>query len=248
MTIDIIILGMLSFFLISTLYSSVGHGGASGYLAVMALLSFPPAEIKPVALILNIVVASIGSYRYIKAGYFDKKVFSVFAVFSLPLAFLGGFISIDDTLFTWVAGVFLIVSALLIIQKTLQKEQKEYTVQPVAMWKAGLTGGSIGFISGLIGIGGGIFLSPLLLLFRWATPKHISGISALFIVVNSVLGLSGHMSSIQSVPENTFYWLFAVILGGITGSYLGSKKMNTKGIFIVLTIVLMTAGVKMLFF
>lgn len=248
MSIDLIIIGFLSFFVIATLYSSVGHAGASGYLAVMALLSFPSHEIKPVSLILNIIVAAIGSYRYLKAGYFDKKIFWLFAAFSIPMAFLGGYFKVDDKLFKLLAGIFLALSAIMIALKTIQKAKQEYEVVPVPLWKAGLIGSTIGYVSGLIGVGGGIFLSPLLMLFRWASPKNVSGISALFILVNSILGLSGHISALSKIPDNSYLWVIAVVIGGFLGSYFGTKKINSKGIYIILSIVLMTAGVKMLLF
>lgn len=248
MSVDLIIIGFLSFFVIATLYSSVGHAGASGYLAVMALLSFPSHEIKPISLILNIIVATIGSYRYLKAGYFDKKIFWLFAAFSIPMAFVGGYFKADDKLFKLLAGIFLVLSAIMIALKTTQKTKQEYEVMPVRTWKAGLIGSTIGYVSGLIGIGGGIFLSPILMLFRWASPKNVSGISALFILVNSVLALLGHISSLKKIPDNTYYWVIAVIIGGLIGSYFGTKKINAKGIYIVLSIVLMTAGIKMLLF
>jgi uncharacterized protein len=248
MNVDLLVLAGLLFFIISSLYATVGHAGASGYLAVMALLSFPAQEIKPVSLILNIVVAAIGSYRYLKEGYFDKKVFLLFAVFSIPMAFAGGYFKVEEKQFKLLAGAFLIISAIMIALKTFQKNKRDYEVVSVPVWKAGLIGGAIGYVSGLIGIGGGIFLSPLLMLFHWAKPKNVSGIAALFILVNSVLGLLGHVSSLSSVPRHTFFWVLAVTAGGFLGSYVGTKKIDTKGIYIVLIIVLVTAGAKMLFF
>lgn len=248
MNIEFIIIGCVSFFSIATLYSSVGHAGASGYLAVMALMVFPSQEIKATSLILNILVASIASYRYLKEGYFDKKVFMYFAIFSIPLAFVGGYFKIDDKLFKVLAGVFLILSSLMIASKTFQKTTQVYDIQPVASWKAGIIGSIIGFISGLIGVGGGIFLSPILMLGKWASPKNVSGISALFILVNSVIALLGYISNIKHVPTNIQYWIVAVILGGLLGSYLGTKKVKIAGIYVLLAIVLFSAGVKMIFF
>lgn len=245
---EFIIIGILSFFTIATLYSSVGHAGASGYLAVMALMAFPSQEIKPTSLILNILVASIASYRYLKEGYFDKKVFIYFAIFSIPLAFVGGYFKIDDKVFKILAGVFLIASSLMIVSKTIQKTAQVYDIQSVPFWKAGIIGSIIGFISGLIGVGGGIFLSPILILGKWASPKNVSGISALFILVNSVIALLGYISNIKHVPANIQYWIGAVILGGLLGSFLGTKKVKTTGIYVLLAIVLFSAGAKMIFF
>jgi len=248
MPLDAILLGFLCFFVIAALYSTVGHAGASGYLAVMALLSFPSHEIKPVSLILNIIVASIASYRFLKEGYFDKKVFLLFAGFSIPMAFVGGYFKADDHVFKLLAGIFLLLSALMVVYRITQSKAQTYAVKPVKAWKAGLLGSAIGYTSGLIGVGGGIFLSPILLLSQWALPKNISGTSALFILVNSVLGLAGHVSAINSIPKNTFYWMGAVVLGGLLGSHLGTQKIKTNGIYIVLSVVLFSAGIKMLFF
>ncbi|MFN4145104.1 MAG: sulfite exporter TauE/SafE family protein [Runella sp.] len=248
MTFDLILLGCLLFFTIATLYSTVGHAGASGYLAVMALLAFPSQEIKATSLILNILVASIASYRYLKAGYFDKRVFLYFAAFSLPLAFAGGYFKVDDEVFKLIAGIFLLLSAVLILIRVFQPLRQEYTVRTVRWWQAGIIGSVVGYISGVIGVGGGIFLSPILMLYRWASPRHVSGISAMFILVNSIIALVGYAPNIKQAPANIGFWIGAVVAGGFLGSYLGTKKINITGIYIFLAIVLTTAGVKMIFF
>ncbi|MFN3874329.1 MAG: sulfite exporter TauE/SafE family protein, partial [Flavobacteriales bacterium] len=173
------------FFLIAALYSSVGHAGASGYLAVMALLSFAPETIKPASLILNVAVAGIASWRYLRAGCFGWKVFWPLAAIALPLAFIGGMLKLPARVFAIAAGAFLIASALLMAWRAWRRpEEREH--RPMPFIAALAVGAPIGFISGIIGVGGGIFLSPVLIQGRWAGLREVSGISALFILVNSI--------------------------------------------------------------
>lgn len=241
-----IVVGCLLFFSIAVLYSSIGHAGASGYLAVMALLSFAPESIKPTSLILNILVAAIASYRFISQGYFDKRIFLSFIVFSLPTAFLGGYLKLSPFYFKLIAGTFLIISAVLLL---LKRQSSDYQLKEIKQqWLYSAVFGSlIGFVSGIIGVGGGIFLTPVILLLGWTTVKNASGISALFILLNSVSGLLGHLSSLNKLDANSPYWIFAVITGGILGSYLGTKKFNNRVIIYCLFVVLLTAGLKFIF-
>lgn len=231
------------FSLIAALYSSVGHAGASGYLAVMALLSFSPETIKPTSLALNITVALIASYNFIKNGYFDRKIFIPLIITSIPAAFLGGYISLSPEYFKIFAGVFLISSAFLLIGKQFLKPQAEFG-REVPYGMSLLAGVVIGFISGLIGVGGGIFLSPLLILSNWTDVKKASGIAALFILVNSIAGLAGHVVSFKNFDSHIIYWIMAVGLGGFVGSYLGTMKFNKKIITSALFIILLSAGCK----
>lgn len=231
------------FALIATLYSSVGHAGASGYLAIMALLSFQPEIIKPTSLVLNIVVAAIASYNFIRNGYFDKKIFFPLIITSIPAAFLGGYFQLSPEYFKIFAGIFLICSALLLVGKQFLKPQAEL-VRKVPYSMSILAGAVIGFISGLIGVGGGIFLSPLLILTNWSDVKKTSGIAALFILVNSIAGLAGHVISFKSFDPNIFYWIVAVSVGGAAGSYLGTMKFDKKIITLCLFLILLSAGVK----
>ena len=243
MTTDIFILAFFLFLIIATLYSSVGHAGASGYLAVMALLSFAPETIKPTSLVLNIVVASIASVKFIRSGYFDRKIFMAFILTSIPLAFFGGYITIGPKYFKLMAGIFLIISALLLIVKTyIKPTQATPCPMPVAY---GLTIGSIiGLVSGLIGVGGGIFLSPILIIANWTTVRNASGIAALFILCNSIAGLAGHLTALPTLDANIGYWIVAVVIGGLAGSYLGTIKFNNKMIITCLFLVLLSAGLK----
>jgi len=236
----------LLFFLIAVLYSSIGHAGASGYLAIMALLSFAPESIKPTSLILNITVALIASFRFIKEGYFDKKIFLAFVLFSVPASFIGGMFTLPAFYFKILSGVFLIISAIMLLFKKPSKTEELTEIKNLWLWSA-VFGTLIGFVSGIIGVGGGIFLTPLILMLGWTKLKNVSGISALFILLNSISGLMGHLSSLNKLDSHIVYWVIAVILGGLAGSYMGAKKFNNRVIIYCLFIVLLSAGLKFIF-
>jgi uncharacterized protein len=242
MDFSFIILTFALLLLIAFLYSSVGHAGASGYLAVLALLSFPLESIKPTSLVLNIVVSLIASYKFISAGYFNRKVFLSFALTSIPFAFVGGYLKIEPYWFKIFAGFFLLSSATLLLVKAYIKPRIE--LAPVNIYFAATIGAVIGLISGLLGVGGGIFLSPLIILLGYANIKDASGIAALFILCNSILGLAGHYLSLQTLDTSVVLWILAVAIGGYIGSHFGSKKFNNKFIVLFLFIVLVTAGLK----
>jgi uncharacterized protein len=239
---EMVAVAFMLFMLVAFLYSSVGHAGASGYLAVMALLSFPINSIKPTSLVLNIVVSVIASYKFISQGYFNKKVFWSFALTSIPFAFAGGYLEIDPAWFKIFAGVFLLISGALLIVKGYLKPADE--TKPLNYFLSATLGAVIGLVSGLIGVGGGIFLSPLIILMGYARVKEASGIAALFILCNSVLGLLGHYAALQSVDNNIIWWIGAVAIGGLIGAHLGSKKLNNKFIIALLFVVLISAGLK----
>ena len=246
MTTDSILLAFFLFLTIATLYSSVGHAGASGYLAVMAILSFAPETIKPTSLILNIIVAAIASVKFIRAGCFDKKIFLAFIITSIPLSFIGGYLTISPKYFKLIAGVFLVISALFLIIKTYIKPTSDKT-KPMPTAYGLIIGSIIGLVSGLVGVGGGIFLSPIIIMANWTTVKNASGISALFILCNSLAGLAGHVTALNKLDNNITYWVIAVIIGGFIGSYLGTIKFNNKVIITCLFLVLLTAGLKFIF-
>lgn len=229
-------------FCIALLYSSVGHAGASGYIAVMTLLSVAPASIKPVALALNIMVASIGSWQFWRAGYFSWTLFWPFALLAVPLAFVGGALQLPATHFKMLLGVILLYSA----WRFLVRPAAERPARPPARWQALGSGGVIGLLSGLTGTGGGIFLTPLLLLMRWATVKHAAAISAVFILLNSIAGLLGHVSSTRSFPSFVLLLVAAAALGGSIGSYWGSRRLDPVVIKRFLALVLLIAGTKLL--
>ncbi|WP_452601319.1 sulfite exporter TauE/SafE family protein [Pontimicrobium sp. MEBiC06410] len=228
--------------IISFLYASVGHGGASGYLALMALFSFAPEIMKPTALLLNLFVAGIAFYHYYKAGYFNKKLFMSFAIASIPMAFVGGRLTIDASIYKKILALLLIF-AILKIMNVFGREQS--TVKNIKIWEGIIVGAIIGFFSGLIGIGGGIILSPVILLFHWGKMKEAAAVSALFIWVNSASGLVGQLSSGASLPKETILFVLFALIGGFLGGYYGSKKFNNKHLRYLLAFVLVLASFKL---
>lgn len=242
MTVELIVFLTLAVFIIAFLYSSVGHAGASGYIAVMTLFSLTPEQIKPTALALNILVAAIGSWQFWRAGHFSWKLFWPFALLSFPLAFLGGYLNLPAQVFKIVIGVVLLFSAIRFLMPQPVDEKVMEPPKPVAIG----VGAGLGLLSGLTGTGGGIFLTPLLLLMRWATVKNTAAVSAVFILLNSISGLLGNISATKSIPTFILPLAIAVLVGGVFGSYLGSKKLAPLAIKRLLAIVLMIAGFKLI--
>lgn len=228
--------------MVAFLYAAVGHGGASGYLALMALWSFPVSVMKPTALVLNLFVAAISFIAYARKGHFNGKLFLPFAVASIPLAFVGGMIEVDASIYNKVLAV-LLVFAILRMLGLLGKDNSE--TREVPLWQGLITGGLIGFFSGMIGIGGGIILSPLILLMKWGTMKEAAAVSAAFIWVNSAAGLLGFVNrGITIEPQAA--WLVAIaLIGGILGGYLGSFKFNNLLLKRLLAFVLIIACCKL---
>jgi len=222
----------------------VGHGGASGYLALMALFSFAPETMKPTALILNLFVAGISFFYYYKEGHFNKNLFIPFAIASIPLAFLGGTIDIEASVYKKILAI-LLVFAILKMLNVFGKE-KEGT-KKVELWQGLVVGGIIGFFSGLIGIGGGIILTPIILLLHWGNMKEAAAVSALFIWVNSASGFVGQLSSGVRLEIETFVLVAVALVGGVLGGYYGSKKINNKKLRYILAFVLAIACFKLFF-
>jgi uncharacterized membrane protein YfcA len=234
----------LLLFIVATLYSSVGHGGASGYLALMAFFSFEPDTMRPSALLLNVFVSLIAFMQYYRSGYFQWKLFVPFAVASIPAAFLGGLITVDAGLYKKILGVLLFFP---IIKLAGIKFQTEQSIKKIKNYSALIIGAVIGFVSGMIGIGGGIILSPVILLLHWADMKHTAAVSALFIFVNSVAGLAGlFANSFEYKPEMGMMIAIA-FAGGLTGSYFGARKFGSELLKKLLATVLLVASVKLLF-
>lgn len=230
--------------IISFLYASIGHGGASGYLALMALFSFAPETMKPTALLLNLFVAGISFYYYYKAGHFNKKLFLTFALTSIPLAFIGGSIEVDTSIYKKILAVLLVFAILKMLNVFGKTSSK---IIPVKLWQGLIAGGIIGFFSGLIGIGGGIILTPLILLLHWGNMKEAAAVSALFIWVNSVAALVGQFSSGVELEKSAFLMVVFALIGGVLGGYLGSKKINNQWLRYVLSFVLIIASIKLFF-
>ncbi len=229
---------------VSFLYSSVGHGGASGYLALMALFSFAPENMKSTALLLNIAVAGISFIYYFKAGHFNKKLFTVFAITSIPMAYAGGTLEVDASVYKKILAVLLVFAIL----KMLNIFGKENTiVRPVKLWYGLITGAVIGFFSGLIGIGGGIILTPIILLLHWGKMKEAAAVSALFIWVNSIAGLFGQIQSGITMKSESLLLVGLAIVGGLLGGYYGSKKINNEKLRYILAFTLIIACAKLIF-
>lgn len=226
--------------LVALLYASVGHGGASGYLAVMALAGLAPELLKPTALSLNLLVSGLALLAFGRAGYFRGRLFWPFAAFSIPTAFLGGRWVLDSAWFYGVLGVVLAISAVRLCLPL--REPVDETAPPI--WAVALAGSIMGFVSGLIGVGGGIFLTPFLLLFGWARAKTASAVSAPFIFVNSAAGLAGHALGGQAVPSLWLSLAPAVLIGGFIGSRWGSRVAQPKHIRWALAAVLAVATAK----
>lgn len=228
------------------LYSSVGHAGASGYLAVMALFGLAPETMKPTALALNIVVAALATYRYTRAGQSDGKLLLPFIVTSIPAAFIGGLIHLPAIYYRPLVGGILLLSALQFFITATRARVEDDHIHTPSFIVALFAGACLGLLAGLTGTGGGIFLSPLLLLNHWAPTRRASGIAAGFILVNSIAGLAGTRFSVESLPSALPFWMIAALLGGWIGTWLGTKQLSVPAIRRMLGIVLLIAGGKML--
>ena len=228
------------------LYSSVGHAGASGYLAAMALFGLAPEVMKPTALVLNLLVATVGTIRFARAGHFSWQLFWPFAVLSIPCAYLGGMQKLPVTTYKIVLGCVLLFAAWRMACHAVKRPDEKSTARPVNLLLALVLGAGLGFLSGLTGVGGGIFLSPLLLLFGWASVRQTAGVSVVFILVNSAAGLLGHWRSVQSVPPEIVWWAPAALLGGLIGSELGSRRLAPMTMRRLLALVLLIAGIKLI--
>jgi len=233
-------------FIAATLYSSVGHAGASGYLAAMALFGIAPETMRPAALALNVLVASLATYRFTRAGQNDLKLLLPFVIASIPAAFIGGMIHIPPAFYKPLIGIILLLSAFQLLRTARTSKQKDRKVQQPPLAASLATGAGLGLLAGLSGTGGGIFLSPLLLFMGWAPTRNVSGVAASFILVNSISGLLGNISSLQALPSALSVWAGAVLLGGLVGTQLGTRTLTIPGIRIMLALVLVIAGGKML--
>lgn len=242
MTSLLLLLLLLS--LVAFLYSSVGHGGASGYLAVMAIMGVAPAMMKSSALVMNLAVSLFSFIGFYRAGHFRLKLFLPFALASIPMAFVGGTMTLSDSIYKKILAVCILFSIVRLIYKFDTDENN----RPIPIWAGVLSGGLIGLLSGMIGIGGGIILSPLMLLMRWANLKETAAVSALFIFVNSLSGLYGQLQKGGiSLPENMQWAVLATIIGGLAGSYFGSQKFNVPTLKRLLAVGLVIACLKLIF-
>jgi hypothetical protein len=238
-----LLLGLI--FFVAFAYSSVGHGGASGYLAALSFFGFAPAAMAPSALLLNLLVAGLSFVAYWRAGHFVWRLLWPFLLTSIPFAFLGGLLGISPRVYlVLLAAVLLFASFRLFVNPTAS--QQESFVSPPTFWVALPVGAAIGFLSGMVGVGGGIFLSPLVILLGWADAKRTAAVSAAFIWINSVAGLYGHLSR-TSVDWPTMLWLVgAAFIGGALGSTLGARRFRGLWLRRILAVVLLFAVLKLL--
>ena len=243
MSADYVLLLGAGIFIVAILYSSVGHAGASGYIAVMSLMSLAPEVIKPTALALNILVATIASWHFLRAGHFAWRSFWPFALLAMPMAFVGGHLTLPAQAFKVLVGLVLLASA----ARFMMSSRDEPAVGEPPVVPAAASGAVIGLLSGLTGTGGGIFLTPLLLHLRWAQAKRAAAVSALFILLNSSAGLAGNIASTRHWPDYLVPLLACAAVGGFIGSYLGSRHFAPVVIKRFLAAVLLVAGLKLIF-
>jgi len=228
--------------LAALLYSSVGHGGASGYLAVMALFGLDPALMKPAALTMNIFVTLLLLSRLSHAGHFNWRLFTPFIITSVPMAFLGGAYTVNSSAYQIIVGLALILA----MGRMLFMTENNDTISKPVIWVALPVGAILGFISGLTGVGGGIFLSPLLLIFNWTNMRGSAAIAAAFILVNSIAGIAGYATTTHQWPDGIPVLVITALTGAIIGSELCLRRLAPDHLRKVLAIVLAIAGIKMI--
>ena len=239
-----ILLFYILLFLVAFLYSSVGHGGASGYLALMALFGVAPDVMKPTALLLNLFVSLTSFIQFYRGKHFSWKIFLPFAMTSVPLAYVGGLMTVTDDIYKKILGILLLIP---IVRFLFFANIKVSELKKSNIYLSLLIGAGIGFLSGLIGIGGGIILSPILLLLKWTDMKQTAAISALFIFVNSLAGLTGQLSKGITFNTDMYAYVAVAFIGGICGAYAGSLKFKQNILQYLLAVVLIVASYKLLF-
>ena len=237
-----------AFFLLAGLYTSVGHAGASGYLAVMALVAIAPETMRPTALALNILVAAFTLYRFARAGYVSWRALWPFVLGSAPLAALGGSLRLSTGLYYVLAGTALALSAGVLAWRAHGRPPAEnpQDAARIPMLPAIGCGAVIGLLSGLTGTGGGIFLSPIVLLAGWAGPRHTGGITAPFILANSAMALAAGTATWASLPAELPWLALAVLAGAVAGTWLGLKRLSTRWLLALMALVLGIAGAKLI--
>lgn len=239
---ELLFYGLL--FLVAFLYASVGHGGASGYLALMALFGLAPEVMKPTALMLNLFVSLTSFIQFYRGKHFKWQLFLPFAIASIPMAYLGGMIHINGDIYKKILGLLLLIPVIRFwfFSKTDVTEFKK------ANWLLSLLiGAAIGFMSGLIGIGGGIILSPILLMLKWTDQKQTAAISALFIFVNSIAGLLGQLQKGIHFSGDMYIYVGVAFIGGLAGAYFGALKFKQAILKNILASALLVASIKLIF-
>lgn len=231
--------------LAAALYSTVGHGGASAYLAIMALFEVAPETMRPTALALNLIVAGLGLWRYGRAGQINWKLLAAFLAAAAPAAFVGGGIAIPPEIYRPMVGVVLLIAAIRLFWQPSRLAGRE--PHPPSLWIALPVGAALGLLAGLTGTGGGIFLSPLIILFGWEDARRTSGIAAGFIFLNSAAGLAGNLASVRGLPAELPWLVGAVAAGALLGTWLGSVRLPKPRLVQGLGLVLVIAGSKLIF-
>lgn len=231
--------------LAAALYSTVGHGGASAYLAIMALFAVAPETMRPTALALNLVVAGFGVWQYARAGQINIRLLAAFVITAAPAAFIGGGISVAPEVYRPMVGVVLWAAAIRLLWQPSRLAQREPRQPPLALTLP--VGAGLGLLAGLTGTGGGIFLSPLIILFGWEDARRTSGVAAGFIFLNSLAGLAGNVAAVRALPPELPWLIMAVIIGAVVGTWLGSTRLPKPRLLQGLGLVLVIAGAKLIF-
>jgi uncharacterized protein len=240
---DLIWLYSIAFFVIAFLYASVGHGGASGYLALMAIFGFSSTVMKPTALILNLLVSCLAFVSFYKAKHFKSAMLWPLVLTSIPMAYIGSIVPVSEPLYKKLLAVVLFISIL----RLLFSNKSEASLTTPKWYSLSLVGAFIGLVSGMIGMGGGILLSPFLLLMGWSTQKQTAAISAIFIFLNSAAGLFGQMQKGFDLAPSIYIIIGVVLLGGWLGAYFGAKQFQSNHLKFILSAVLLMAATKLLF-
>ena len=230
-------------FIVAALYSSVGHGGASGYLAVLSFFMLAPSLMSTTALVLNVLVAGVGTIQFVRSGHFSLRLAWPFMVSSIPAAFLGGYLKVTENLYFVLLAAVLIFAAYRLARAMVRSDDEvKGPSVPIAL----SSGAGIGVLSGIVGVGGGIFLSPIMIFLGWATTKQTAAVSAFFIVVNSIAGLAGR--AVRGGLELGAIWPFvlAAFAGGMIGSTLGARKFSGLILRRILAVVLLIASMKLI--
>ncbi len=243
-----VIILAIAILMIAMLYASVGHAGASGYLAAMAIVTTMPQEdMKAVALTLNLFVGGIGTYHFVRAGHFDWPTFWPFAIAAVPMAFLGGWWTLPAMVFQPLIGVVLLYAAVaLMLHRRKAEPHTPTSTTALPPWPIALAcGGVLGLLAGLTGTGGGIFLSPLLLMMHWASPQRTAAVTIVFVFANSLAGFGGVLAEAPHLPAALPIYIATALVGGLIGAHMGARVLPGHGIRLLLSAVLVIAAVKM---
>lgn len=227
----------------SLLYATVGQAGGTAFVAVMAFAAFPASEIRPTSLTLNILAASYATWRLHRHGAVDWRLFRGLALPSLPAALVGGLVVLDSTPYLAITAVLLLLAAALMV---VRANADHIEVRSIPKFPAALVGGFAGFLSGLTGVGGGVFLAPTIIMLGWASPKRAAGLSAPFILVNSILGLVGVLFAGQRPAPDVVSYAFAALVGATIGTFVGLRFMSQLATRYVLAFILAVGGIRML--